>query len=211
MTDLKNMNESVAVVTMEPTREIALPGSENYDMDRTLLIGVAYPGYTTTMMPTTEAVLKQVTGLADPSPWISSETEDSDVPYRRYQALGEAWRFLWRIGADAAKKGGKTIKRVMRVDVFKDIEPSRMDLAKAVDHVMVLVGDDPMQSLAVTNYPSSEDSPSRVDANLAAHILQDLFTIQCSGTGFKRGTILAASKFRIVAVLSEGRELHLRK
>lgn len=207
---LKNLTESIAIATMEPTREVALPGADSYDMDRTMLIGVAYPGYTTAMLPTTETVLKQVTGLSDPPPWISSEADDSDVPYRRYQALGEAWRFLWRVGSDTARKG-KPVKRVMRVDVFRDIEVSRMDLAKPVDKVVVLVGDDPMQSLAVTNYPSSEDAPSRADANTAAHILQDLFEMQCSGSGFKRGAILSKSKFRIVAILSDGRELHLRK
>lgn len=201
-TPIEVPDNSIIVAYMEPPLEVSKQGQDAYDYEKSRLIGTESPSNTTRKMAMSPEVHRAILAVAEDSPWLPATEKRFNAPHRRYSGIGEQWRFIWRFGADNV---------VRRIDLFKEIDPSRLDPKNEVGHAVVLVGRDSTQALALTLYPSSEDHPNRMDVRMAAFILNDLAVLQRKGQELAAGQPLASSKMRILSVHANGHELHIGK
>jgi hypothetical protein len=203
---------ALTIANMSLPEEISLPGMDAYDFDRTKLVGISFPEGKQTKVCVTPDVLKQVIGKGGRIwPTFNSLQTGTKVIRSnwRYNALGEAWRFVWRAASMPSphKTGAKMT--VFRVDLLLDVEPSRMDPVKDLEDMVVLVADDAVRSLAVVGYPLREDHPSVGNAALAVDALNALYHIQASGKSFEAGQ--KAGRYSIKNIEGDGRVLHLSR
>lgn len=201
--------QAITIANMELPTEVPLAGQDSYDFDKTKVVGIEYPTWIHRSVNCTPAVLKQVVGRGGRIwPRVTDKGVKNVRPDWRYNALGEAWRFIWR-AADmpsphTSKKSNLT---VFRIDLMIEAEPSRLDPVDDLDEMLVVVANDEMSSLAVIGYPLRDDHHSVGNVNAARDVLNVLYSIQASGKPFEEGQ--KAGRYAIKTMEQDNRVLRL--